>query len=85
MVSLTLVLEKNAEIRRFARGSLPDPSPLEVEYLIERVDELLNLMGRNNVPLYWSEEDVPNVLKVKAILTLLTEELRSFAVEAAFD
>ncbi len=85
MVSLTLVLEKNVEIRRFAKRSLPDPSPLEVENLIERVEEMLNLMGKESTPFYWSEEDAPNVLKVKAILTLLTEELRSFTVEAAFD
>ncbi|GEM_PF-2835126 len=85
MVSLTLILEKNVEIRRFARRSLPDPSPLEVEDLIERAKEMLNLMGKESAPFYCSEKDVPNVLRVKTILILLTEELRSFTVEAAFD
>jgi len=83
-VSLTLILEKNAEIRRLTRNSLPNPSHLEVEELLEGANELLNLMGKEVAPFYWGEENVPNVLKVKAILTVLTDELRSFIVKTAF-
>ncbi len=80
-MSLTLILERNAEIRRYARNSLPSPNPLDVEDLVDKVGELLNLMGRE-IPAFSWEEDVPSILKVKVVLALLTEELRSFTLEA---
>ncbi len=79
---LTRILEKNVEIRTLARNSLPDPSPLDLEDLIGEVEELLSLMGREVALHDWSEEDIPGILKVKAVLTLLTEELRSYLTEA---
>ncbi len=79
---LTRILERNVEIRTMARNSLPDPSSLDLEDLIEEVEELLNLMGKEMDLHEWNEEDVPGILKVRAVLTLLTEELRSYLVEA---
>ncbi len=79
---LTRILERNVEIRTLARNSLPDPSSLDLEDLIEEVEELLNLMGKEMDLHEWNEEDVPRILKVRAVLTLLTEELRSYLVEA---
>ncbi len=79
---LTRILERNVEIRTLARNSLPDPSSLDLEDLIEEVEELLNLMGKEMDLHEWNEEDAPRILKVRAVLTLLTEELRSYLVEA---
>ncbi len=78
---LTRILEKNIEVRALARNSLPDPSPLDLEDLIEEVEDLLNLMGREMTAHEWIEEDIPGILKVRAVLTLLTEELRSYLTE----
>ncbi len=82
MTVLSTVLRMNAEIRRMARSSLPDPSPLEIDELVERVSELLKLIGAEIIPL-GQDRDVPNLIKVKLTLALLTEELRNFLVEKA--
>jgi len=86
MTELTYLLERNLRIRRLVREALPQPSAIDVDEVLGKVEELFDLFElelKGNDKQRLGMDDLPNILKVKAALTLLTEEIQAFLIRKA--
>lgn len=85
MTELTYLLERNLRIRRLARETLPQPDSIEVEEILGEVKDVFQVL-RGSTELGFLGEEIgglPDILKVKTALTLITEEMRSFLIRKA--
>ncbi len=80
-MSLSYILELNEELRQEVRKNLLSGKVIDVNEVLDYLDEIYKTLGLADRSTYIRsilEEEVPTIIKVKLLLTGLSEDLADY-------